>query len=631
MGKAAVPREHWRTRVGMILAAAGSAIGIGNLLRFPGLAATEGGGAFMIPYLVALVLLGLPMSWVAWTVGRMGGRWGHGTTPAIFERLVHRRWAKYAGVIGVALPLVFIIYYTYIEAWCLAYSWFSLTGRIVSRPGHNVDLVAFLGELTGDAVTHDYFAGIGTALAFCLVAVLLNVWILSRGVVRGLELLGKVAIPLLFLFCIGLGVRVFTLGTIRGSVWDGLNFLYTPDLSRLADPDVWMAAAGQIFFTLGIGFGCLECYASYLGENEDVALNSATAASLNEVVEVIFGSLIAIPAAAIFFGMHEVPRIAASGTFNIGMISMPEVLRGTPGLAVFGTTWFLLLFLAALTSSVAVAQPVMAFFEDELKLSRRASSAVLGLLWLLGSVPVVLFYKYGVLDEMDFWAGTLGLVLLATIEAVFFSWVFGVGEGWRELHRGADLRVPAVFRFVLRYVTPVVLIAILAYWVIASGIVGGKLGVEPASFRWGIANRPAYAGAFLSRLEPASDEATRVAQLEQLAQDAAAGAGGDLAAEARVVVHPAAPPRLLQLVGDADLLAAFGPAAFEEWLRLVDLRYEPEPGTPARPLELTLLVEARYRTTAVWVSRLVMAGVFAGFSLLVWRVWRRRPPEGAPA
>src|SRR5690606_12815684 len=155
------------------------------------------------------------------------------------------------------------------------------------------------------------------------------------------------------------------------------------------------------------------------------------------------------------------PEIAGGGTFNIGMVAMPEILRSTHSEALFGTVWFLLLFFAAFTSSVAVAQPVMAFLQDEAQLTRGASAAILELRWLMGSSPVAFFLRYGFLDELDFWAGTLGLVLISTIEVVFFGWVFDIKKGWDELHRGALMRVPGVFKFVIRYVTPIALMLIL--------------------------------------------------------------------------------------------------------------------------------------------------------------------------
>ena len=156
MADAPAEREQWGSRLGLILAAAGNAIGIGNLLRFPGQAANNGGGAFMIPYVVSLIIFGLPMMWVAWTIGRYAAKFGHGTTPGQFDRIWGNPAAKYLGVLGVAIPLIFCLYYTYIEAWCLGYFWHYLTGGIgvdVSVPiGQQTATAAqFYSDLTGRA------------------------------------------------------------------------------------------------------------------------------------------------------------------------------------------------------------------------------------------------------------------------------------------------------------------------------------------------------------------------------------------------------------------------------------------------------------------------------------------------
>jgi SNF family Na+-dependent transporter len=615
-------RERWGSRLGIIFAAAGSAVGIGNLLRFPGQAANNGGGAFMIPYVVSLLLFGLPIMWIAWTIGRHGGRYGHGTTPGMFDRLTNGRpWAKYAGVIGVALPLVFVVYYTYIEAWCLGYAFFSLTGRYVAP---TTDLDVFFGEFLGDAPTRNYFGGLGWAVLFLVIALGLNVWVLYRGVSRGIEVLAKIAIPLLILFCVVLGVWVLGHGS---EAWAGLDFLWTPNLSALRDPSIWMAAAGQVFFTLTIGYGALECFGSYVRDEDDIVLTGLTASSLNEVVEVVFGSMIAIPAAALYFGRENIAEVASGGTFAIGMISMPEIFRGMGGVQVFGSIWFLLLFFAAFTSSVAVAQPVMAFLQDEVRMSRgRAALLLLGL-WGVGSIPVVLFYKYGALDEMDFWAGTIGLVVFSTIEAILFAWIFGIDRGWEEMHRGADLRVPVVFRFVMKYVTPVLLVSILAFW-LWDAIVHDKLVPRP-TVHVGFQKIGDERGRFVfDRPEPGTADAKELERLEKRLVALAERKGNDITLVFdRLAVHTSAPAR--PVVGRVEG-AELEEISTAEAVRLVNLlgpTYERARGENLRTREVTLIYEVRSRSFAIWTVRILMILVNVGFIVLIYRAWSRRGPR----
>ncbi|MDQ7087679.1 MAG: sodium-dependent transporter [Acidobacteriota bacterium] len=622
-------RESWGSRIGVILAAAGSAVGIGNLLRFPGQAAQHGGGAFMIPYILSLLLFGLPMMWVAWTVGRMGGRWGHGTTPGMFWRLSGKSWGKYLGVIGVALPMIFILYYTYIEAWCLGYAWFSMRESFVSHAGRYVDLRMFYDEFLGNGTTHSYFPGIGTAVTFLAITLALNVWVLFRGINRGIETLAKIAIPLLLLFCLILSVRVLTLGRIEGSVWDGLRFLWSPDLTALTSPKVWMAAAGQIFFTLSIGYGCLECFGSYLKQNDDLTLTGLTTASLNEFVEVIFGSMIAIPAAAVYFGADKVPEIAGQGTFAIGMVSMAEILRGLPALQIFGTIWFLLLFFAAFTSSVAVAQPVMSFLEDEARLSRASAAGLLLIFWTLGSLPIVLLYRYGALNELDFWAGTIGLVVFTIVEIILFSWVYGIDKGWEEMHRGAVIQVPRVFRFVLKYVTPVLLLLIFAFW-FQGAVVSGDLLAPAPKLHWGIIDRETYDGEFRTRAATEGNDARDLAALEAKVADRVSLLRRDLDGWATVVLHPSAPLVVAQWSGDPALLDVLRPKDFQRWLSLQGLRYQTPQGAPQSSIAINIAFQARYRETAIWITRLVIVVFNAGFLLMVWAIWKQRYPDGHP-
>lgn len=306
-------REVWATRLGLILAMAGNAIGLGNFLRFPVQAAKNGGGAFMIPYVLALVLLGIPLMWVEWSMGRFGGQYGYGTTPGMFQKMWRHPIAKYLGALGIALPLLFVIYYTFIESWTLAFSFFSITRKfsgILDEAGMSNFLHSFQG-----IETSVHFSGIGYAYVFFLIALGLNIFILSKGVAKGIETLAKIAIPLLFLFAIALVVRVFTIGTPdpakpENSVMNGLVFIWNPDFSKLTFGGVWLAAAGQIFYTLSIGTGSIQTYASYLRKNDDIALTGLTTAVTNEFAEVVLGGSIAIPIAVAFFGLAQTQLIA---------------------------------------------------------------------------------------------------------------------------------------------------------------------------------------------------------------------------------------------------------------------------------------------------------------------------------
>jgi len=461
-------RDRWSSRLGIILAVAGSAIGLGNFLRFPAKAVENGGGAFMIPYFISLLLIGIPLMWIEWTLGRHGGGWGNGTAPGIFQNLApKKRWLKYLGVLGILGPLVIFIYYTYIASWTLAYSFFSLTGQL-SGVDTQVELKSFLSGYQG-IEKNQYFNSIAPAYIFFLITFFANISIIYFGIRNGIEKLNKIVMPIFLLCGLILFVRVVTLGSPNPehpewNISSGFGFLWNPDFSQLLRGRVWIEAAGQIFFTLSVGIGVILTYASYLTKKDDVVLSGATSVSANEFAEVILGGSIIIPAAFVFFGALEMQKIAESGIFNLGFVTMPLVLNKLPLSEFLSFCWFFLLFLAGITSSVSLAQPFVTFLEDEFDIHRKKAVAILGAIAFILCQPAIFFLKHGVVDEMDFWGGSFFLIIFAIFETILFAWVLGIDKAWEEMHRGAEMRVPKIYKFIIKYITPAYLIIILGVW-----------------------------------------------------------------------------------------------------------------------------------------------------------------------
>ncbi len=460
-------RAQWGSRIGLILAMAGNAIGLGNFLRFPVKAAANGGGAFMIPYFCALIFLGIPLMWVEWTVGRYGGAHHHGTTPGMFSLLWKNPKAKYLGALGIALPFIIVVYYNFIESWTLGFAWFSATGKYFGNTNQEA-MNQFLRGFQG-AEVNQFFTSVLPIIIFLGITLLVNYFFLSRGISKGIEVLAKFGMPILFVFAIVLVIRVLTLGTPDPgipdqNVWKGLAYIWNPDFSRLTHAEVWLVAAGQIFFTLSLGQGIICTYASYLREKNDITLNGITTSATNEFAEVVLGGTIAIPLAVAFFGIPGTQAIAKEGAFNLGFVSLPVIFQKIPFGQLFGSLWFLLLFIAGITSSVAMTSPAIAFLEDEFKWKRSKAVNLVFAIIAISTIAVVIFFKFGFLDELDYWAGTFGIVVFAAIEIVLFSWVFGLKKGWHEMHKGADLQVPQFFRFVIKYITPVYLLVMLGVW-----------------------------------------------------------------------------------------------------------------------------------------------------------------------
>ncbi len=454
-------RERWGTKLGVVLAVAGSAVGLGNFLRFPVQAAQNGGGSFMIPYIVALLLIGIPMMWVEWTAGRYGGSHGHSSAPGILQSLWKSNPAvKYIGVLGILGPLIIYMYYVYIESWTLAYCFYSATGAL-SEASADGKLPNFLSGLQG-LESNQWFSGMTAAFTFFCITFVLNISVTYFGIRGGIEKVCKIALPALLIFGVLLTIRVITMDW---GEFKGLGFLWNPDLSQLKSAKIWLAAAGQVFFTLSVGIGVILTYSSYLRQTDDVPLAGLSAASTNEFAEVILGGSLIIPAAFIFFGPENIVDIAYSGAFNLGFITMPEIFSGIPMGAVFSFLWFLMLFLAGITSSISLAQPLVGFFQDEFKLSRERAVVLFGAMTFLLCQPAVWWLANGVMDDLDFWGGNFFIVLGATIEIIIVAWVFGVDRFWNEMHIGSGMRVPVFFKYIIKYVTPVFLLGILGFWI----------------------------------------------------------------------------------------------------------------------------------------------------------------------
>jgi SNF family Na+-dependent transporter len=307
-------------------------------------------------------------------------------------------------------------------------------------------------------------------LLVLLAVFVLNFVLIYRGVNKGIEALCKIAMPLMLVLGIIVLLRVLTLSPDPSkpdqSLTGGLGFMWNPHPDQLWDPKTWLAASGQIFFSLSVGFGIIINYASYLTDKDDVALSSLTSCSVNEFFEVCMGGLITIPAAFVFLGLVET-REAAGSTFALGFKALPNVFALMPAGRIVGFLWFVMLFLAAITSSVSMLQPVIAFFEEGIGLKRHASAAFLGLLSAIGCGYVVYFSKdLLVLDLFDFWVGSVLIFALATIQAILYGWVFGVERGHREVHLGAHMQVPKFVQFMLKYITPVYLLAIFGLFCI---------------------------------------------------------------------------------------------------------------------------------------------------------------------
>lgn len=465
-------QEQWGSKLGVILAVAGSAVGLGNFLRFPGQAADNGGGAFMIPYFCALLFLGIPIGWAEWTMGRYGGRKGLHSSPSILGVFGKGRTFRYLGVIGVLIPLAVSFYYTYIEAWCLGYFWKYVTGGIgvvANAPvaDQSASAAKFYSEFTGRENNGVLAGGSYETFVFWAITFAVNIWLVYRGISKGIEKFVSWAMPMMAVCALVVLVRVLTLGTPDpahpdGNVVNGLGYMWNPNFAALANPETWLAAAGQIFFSLSVGFGVIINYASYMKKNDDVVLSGLTASATNELFEVGFGGMITLTAAFIFLGTASMAEAVQGGSFGLGFTTLPVVFAHMGSFGnVVGAIWFFMLFLAAITSSISMYQPSLAFFEEALGWTRKQAVVLMVCICLVGSFLVMYYSKGGIFwSTIDDWVGTFLIFILAMVQIIAFSWVFGIKKGLQEAHHGAQLRIGPFFAFVMKYVAPLYLLIV---------------------------------------------------------------------------------------------------------------------------------------------------------------------------
>lgn len=400
-------RETWGTRAGFILSAAGSAIGLGNIWRFPGEAYQYGGGAFLLPYLFAILTAGLPLLLLEYTIGR---KYRSGP-PSAFRMIA--RPAEGIGWFQNGIAFFLASFYGVVVAWAACYAVFAPT------QAWGDDAAAFFGT---------EFLQAGSPLDFGeyrppILAALIGVWVLallimSGGIRKGVELANRICIPLLFVL---FGVIVVRALTLEGAT-AGLDALFTPRWDLIGDPEIWLAAYAQVFFSLSIGMGTMIAYASYLNRRSELSTTAVTVGFANSSFELLAG--IGVFAVLGFMATDSgIPIGELVGTGGgVAFVTFPTVLSQMPGGAFVGVLFFVCLVVAGLTSLISMVIVPLSSFEDRFGWTRRKSILLLGVPMALFSI---LIYPTtngsSMVDAVDFAVSGYGLVLggLAAIVLAF--------------------------------------------------------------------------------------------------------------------------------------------------------------------------------------------------------------------
>ena len=441
-------RGMWSSRAGFILAAAGSAVGLGNIWGFPTQVGQGGGATFVVIYLACIFLICAPIM-----AGEVAlGRRTRLSPVGAFEALASgRRWWL-VGALGVLAGVGILSFYSVIAGWAVAYMWFVATGAVSGSPD---DIGQFFGEFTGN----------GFVSAFLAILVIgVTAGVLLGGVRAGIERVTKALMPLLVLLLLALAVRAVTLP----GAGEGLAYYLRPDLSRLADVGVFTSALGQAFFSLSLGMGCILTYGSYLGRGDGIAASALSIVALDTSIALLAGFII-FPVGFSIAGFDP-----ATGGPGLIFTVLPRLFAEMPGGQLFGGAFFLLLSVAALTSTISLLEVPVSHCVDALGWTRRkavaavaGAVAVLAIPSALGNGAVGFFTNLpglgmGFLDLMVTVWNEVALPVGGLLTAVFVGHVWGVGRALDEMRaEGQWMPAAEAWSFLIRWVCPAAIAMIL--------------------------------------------------------------------------------------------------------------------------------------------------------------------------
>ena len=441
-------RGMWSSRAGFILAAAGSAVGLGNIWGFPTQVGQGGGAAFVLVYLVCIFLICAPIM-----AGEIGlGRRTRLSPVGSFAALAPGTYWWLVGGLGVLAGVGILSFYSVIAGWAVAYVWFVATGAVTGSPD---DIGRFFAEFTGNGV-------VSSALALFVIAT--TAAVLLGGVRSGIERVTKALMPLLVLLLIALALRAVTLPGAGA----GLAYYLSPDLSQLADIRVFTSALGQAFFSLSLGMGCILTYGSYFPRQDGIASSALWIVALDTSIALLAGFII-FPVGFSIAGFDP-----TTGGPGLIFTVLPRLFSELPGGQLFGGGFFLLLSVAALTSTISLLEVPVSHCVDAMGWSRAravgAITAVVSVLALpsaLGNGAVAVFTSVpglgiGFLDLMVNTWNEFALPVGGCLTAIFIGRIWGVQRALEELRaEGAWFPAPALWIFLIRWVCPAAIASIL--------------------------------------------------------------------------------------------------------------------------------------------------------------------------
>ena len=453
-------RAQWSSKIGFIFAAAGSAVGLGNIWKFPGKAFAGGGGAYLLIYLAIVIIIGIPVMVSELSLGRFTQK----NTVGAFRQL-DKRFA-WAGWFGVICAFIILCYYSNIGGWVIKYVFAYLFDSEALFEGGQFYFYNFLGLDAATGAVHFPFEALGFAIFF----IVLNAFILLRGVSGGIEKFNKVGMPALFVILIVLLAKV---GTLPGAS-EGYMYMLSFDLSKI-NGETFISALGQAFYSLSLGMAIMITYGSYLIKKANIAKNTITICGLDTLVAFISGFII-VPAVFATLGSEEVGK---GGMFAFG--ALPGVFKQMPAGKYFGALFFLLLFFAAISSSISIEEGVVAFVCEEWGFDRKKTIyAIAGICFVVGGIYTLSQAAYDIKlpwfdftgfkmvlagDWMEMLTDRLMLPIAALGESIFVGWIWDPSKVGDEVRSSEGVRFSwyKIYAFLIKYLVPAAIALILIY------------------------------------------------------------------------------------------------------------------------------------------------------------------------
>lgn len=430
-------RDSFGSKFGIIAATAGSAIGLGNIWRFPYVAGENGGGAFLLIYLLFVVGIGIPVMLSEFVIGRGAQKNAYGS----LKKLAPKQPWYFVGIMGIAAAFMILAFYTAVAGWTLEYLYQSIINGFEGKSPEQ--LSSMFDSFRSDSWRPVFWFAVFMGL---------TAFIIMAGVKNGIEKYTKILMPLLLIILLVLCVRSLTLPGAMG----GLNFLFNPDFSKITTSTI-LEALGQAFFSLSIGMGTLITYASYFRKNDNMGTTALSVAIADSLIAVLAG--IAIFPAVFAFG------IAPGSGEGLVYITLPNIFQQMAGGYFFSLLFFILLAVAALTSTISVLEVIVAYFVEELKMSRKRATwlatlsvSVLGVMCALswGAMKNVSLLGLNVFGLLDFTSANILLPLGGLFIVLFVGWYLGKNKVHAELSNQGSLKVRyiSLFMVVVKIIAP---------------------------------------------------------------------------------------------------------------------------------------------------------------------------------